>query len=228
VILHGRAIPAKGPIPPDVAGFDPALKTGAQVYDPAAAGRLLDRFGYKDSNGDGYREMPDGKPLVLEFWSNPSSLARERDELLKRNMNAIGIRIVFRKDKTPEIAKMARAGKISMSFSGWIADYPDAENFMQLLYGPNIGQANDSRFNLPEFNKLYEQARSLPDSTERTAILNRMTELVVAYAPWRLTTNALIDTLAAPSVRNYVPNAMRWPGGFAFVDIDDAIRSKGQ
>ena len=80
----------------------------------------------------------------------------------------------------------------------------------------------------PALNKLYEKARSLPDSTERTAILNRMTELVVAYAPWRLTTNALIDTLAAPSVRNYVPNAMRWPGGFAFVDIDDAIRSKGQ
>jgi ABC-type oligopeptide transport system substrate-binding subunit len=51
---------------------------------------------------------------------------------------------------------VARAGRISMSFSGWIADYPDADNFMQLLYGPNIGQANDSRFNLPEFNKLYE------------------------------------------------------------------------
>ena len=113
-----------------------------------------------------------------------------------------------------------------MSFSGWTADYPDAENFMQLLYGPNIGQANDSRFNLPEFNKLYERARSLPDSPERTAILNRMTELVVAHAPWRFTTNPLIDTLAHASVRNYVPNAMRWPGGFAFVDIDDTVPAK--
>lgn len=226
VILHGRATAAKGPIPPDVAGFDPALRTSAQAYDPAGARGLLDRFGYKDRDGDGYRELPDGKPLVLEFWSNPSSLARERDELWKRSMDAIGIRIVFKKDKAPEITKMARAGRIPMSFSGWIADYPDAENFMQLLYGPNIGQANDSRFNLPEFNKLYEQARSLPDSPERTAILNRMTELVVAYAPWRFTTHPLIDTLAHASVRNYVPNAMRWPGGFAFVDIDDAIPAK--
>jgi oligopeptide transport system substrate-binding protein len=74
VILHGRAAPAKGPIPPDVVGFDPALRTDAQAYDPAAARSLLDRFGYKDRNGDGYRELPDGKPLVLEFWSNPSSL----------------------------------------------------------------------------------------------------------------------------------------------------------
>jgi ABC-type transport system substrate-binding protein len=228
VILHGRAAPAYGPIPPDVAGFDPALRTGAQVYDPAAARSLLDRFGYKDRNGDGYRELPDGKPLVLEFWSNPSSLARERDELWKRSMDALGIRIVFRKDKLPEIAKMARAGRIPMSFSGWTADYPDAENFMQLLYGPNIGQANDSRFNLPEFNQLYERARSLPDSAERTAIFDRMTELVVAYAPWRLTTNVLIDTLAQPWVRNYVPNAMRWPGPFALVDIDDAVRAKAK
>jgi hypothetical protein len=55
-----------------------------------------------------------------------------------------------------------------------------------------------------------------------------MTELVVAHAPWRFTTNPLIDTLAHASVRNYVPNAMRWPGGFAFVDIDDAVPAKGK
>ena len=71
-------------------------------------------------------------------------------------MDAIGIRIVFRKDKLPELRKMARQGKIPMRGDGWNADYPDAENFMQLLYGPNAGQANDARFNLPEFNRLFE------------------------------------------------------------------------
>ena len=70
---------------------------------------------------------------------------------------------------------------------GWIADYPDAENFMQLLYGPNGGQVNTSRFNLPEFNRLFEESKRLPDSAERTQIFNRMTELVVAYVPWRVT-----------------------------------------
>ena len=55
VILKGRGVPANGPIPPDVAGFNPGMKTSAQVYDPAAARALLDRFGYKDRDGDGYR-----------------------------------------------------------------------------------------------------------------------------------------------------------------------------
>ncbi len=66
VLFYGRAIPAQGPIPPDIAGYDPTQRTQAQVYDPAAARALLDQFGYKDRDGDGYRELPDGKPLVIE------------------------------------------------------------------------------------------------------------------------------------------------------------------
>ena len=215
VLLHGRGLPAMGPIPPDVAGHDPKLRTKAQLYDPAAARGLLDKFGYKDRNGDGYRELPDGKPLVLEYLSSPSSAARANDELWKKSLDAIGVRIVFRKDKTPEIAKMARAGKIQMNGSSWTADYPDAENFMQLLYGPNAGQVNTSRFNLPEFNRLFEESRRLPDSAERTLLFNRMTELVVAYVPWRVTVYPITDTLAHRWVRFFVPHPMRFPGGFA-------------
>ena len=142
VLYYGRAHPASGPIPPDIEGYDPTLKTAAQLYDPAAARALLDKFGYKDRNGDGFREAPDGKPLTLERWSIPSSSARQGDELWKKNMNAIGLRIEFKQDKLPELRKLARQGKIPMRSDGWNADYPDAENFMQLLYGPNIGQAN--------------------------------------------------------------------------------------
>ena len=86
VILKNRGVPAMGPIPPDVAGYDPEQKTNAQLYDPVAARALLDRFGYKDRDGDGYREMPDGKPLVLERWSSPRSIDRLEDEQWKKNM----------------------------------------------------------------------------------------------------------------------------------------------
>jgi ABC-type transport system substrate-binding protein len=72
VLFKGRAVPATGLIPPDIAGYDPTLKTQAQLYDPAAARALLDKFGYKDRDGDGYREQPDGKPLVIERWSSPT------------------------------------------------------------------------------------------------------------------------------------------------------------
>jgi ABC-type transport system substrate-binding protein len=220
VLLKGRAIPAQGPIPPDIAGYDPNQKTGAQLYDPAAARALLDRFGYKDRNGDGYRELPDGKPLLLQRWSPPSSEQRQGDELWRKCMDAIGVRIEFKKDRVPELRKMARLGKIPMRSDGWNADYPDAENFMQLLYGPS-GPENNARFDLPEFNRLYEQARALPDSPERTKLFDRMTELVLAYAPWRMGYHLIEDHLMHPWVRNYKPHPIR-EQTWQYVDLDGA------
>jgi ABC-type transport system substrate-binding protein len=225
VLFTGRAVPAQGPIPPDIAGYDPGHKTQAQAYDPAAARALLERFGYKDRDGDGYRELPDGKPLVIEQWSSPTSRAREYDELWKKSMDAIGIRMVFKKDKVPELRKMARAGKLQMRQDGWNADYPDAENFMQNLYGRNIGQSNDSRFKLPEFDRLYEESRKLPDSPERTKLYDRMTDLVVAYAPWRLTHHLLEDHVIQPWVIGYKPHPIR-SDIWKYLDIDESKRQR--
>ena len=226
VLLKGRAVPAYGPIPPDIAGYDPNLKTQAQLYDPAAARALLDRFGYKDRNGDGYRETPDGKALTIERWSTPASASRQSDELWKKNMDAIGLRLVVKKDRVPELRKMARLGKIPMRSDGWNADYPDAENFMQLLYGPS-GPDNNSRFNLPEFNQLYDKARALPDSPERTKLFSRMTELVIAYAPYRMTYHLLEDSVRHPWISAYVPHPIRsqW---WQYVDVDTALRARGK
>ena len=223
VLLKGRAVPANGPIPPDIAGYDPTLRTDAQLYDPALARALLDRFGYKDRDGDGYRETPDGKRLTIERWSTPNSASRESDELWKKNMDAIGIRIVVKKDRVPELRKMARQGKIPMRSDGWNADYPDAENFMQLLYGPS-GPENNARFDLPEFNRLFERARTLPDSPERTRLFDRMTELVIAYAPWRMTYHVLEDSLRHPWIGTYVPHPIRsqW---WQYIDVDPALRA---
>ena len=225
VLLKGRAAPAYGPIPPDIAGFDPNLRTEAQLYDPALARALLDRFGYKDRDGDGYRETPDGKPLAIERWSTPNSASRQADELWKKNMDAIGIRLVVKKDRVPELRKMARQGRIPMRSDGWNADYPDAENFMQLLYGPS-GPENNARFDLPEFNALYERARTLPDSPERTRLFDRMTQLVIAYAPWRMTYHLLEDNVRHPWVGTYVPHPMR-SQSWQYIDVDPAKRARG-
>ena len=223
VIRKGRAVSAQSIFPPDIAGYDPQFKPNAQTYATAAARALLGRFGYKDRDGDGYRETPDGKSLVIEYWSPPTSLFRQIDELWKKNMDAIGIKIVFKKDRVAELRKMARLGKIPMRYDGWYADYPDAENFMQLLYGPNKGGENNARFNLPAFNELYDQARKLPDSPERTRLFDKMTELVLAYAPWRLSENRFEDQLMQPWVRNYKPHPVR-SQSWVYIDIDSAQR----
>src|SRR5205823_13806133 len=129
LVRHGQGVLASQLVPPGIPGHDPSL-IAKNAYDPSAAKALLDRFGYKDRDGDGYRELPDGKPLVIEHWSTPTSRERQIDELWKKNMDAIGIRMAFKKDKLPELRKIARAGKIQMRQDGWNADYPDADNFM--------------------------------------------------------------------------------------------------
>src|SRR6202030_4809518 len=90
IIRQGQGMLATQPIPPDVVGHVPGLKPQTP-YDTALARALLDRFGYKDRDGDGYRELPDGKPLTIEHWSRPTSAERQTDELWKKNMDAIGI-----------------------------------------------------------------------------------------------------------------------------------------
>jgi ABC-type transport system substrate-binding protein len=114
---------------------------------------------------------------------------------------------------------MARAGRIPFASDGWNADYPDAENFMQLLYGPNAGQENQSRFRLPEYDRLYQEARKLPDGRERTAIFGKMQALVVAYAPMRFTQHVVEDHAWHARVKNYRAHPIR-QFSFHYYDVD--------
>src|SRR6185295_17701980 len=102
---QGQALVASQPIPPGVAGHNPGFVARAP-YDPAAAKALLDKFGYVDRDKDGWRELPDGKPLTIVMASTPTGRDRERDELWKKNMTALGIRIDFMKQRWPDLLKM--------------------------------------------------------------------------------------------------------------------------
>ncbi len=162
---------------------------------------------------------------MLTRWSQPTSFARQEDELWKKNMDAIGLQIAFRNDAQQELRKMARQGKIPMRTDGWNADYPDAENFMQILYGGSVGQENHARFSLPAFDRLYDAARRLPDSPERTRLFDQMTELVLAYAPWRLMDHRIEDHLVQPWILNYRAHPVReelW----RYLDVDTSPRTK--
>ena len=220
VVYQGQAIAATQPIPPDVTGHDDSLNVAAP-YDPAAAKALLDKFGYVDRNGDGFREQPDGAPLSLVMASTPTTRDREIDEIWQRNLRAIGIRVDFMKQKWPDLLKMGKAGQLQFWRIGWINAYAEGDAFMQLLYGGNIGQTNYSRFDLPAYNELYRKSRTLPDGAERNAIYRRMSELVGAYAPWVLHVYTIEDTLVQPWVRGYRKNAY-WEHPWQYLGIDAA------
>ncbi len=217
---QGQALVATQPIPPGVAGHSPGL-VARQPYDPAAAKALLDKFGYVDRDKDGWRDLPDGKPFTVVMASTPTGRDRERDELWKKNMTALGIRIDFMKQKWPDLLKMGRAGKLQMWPVGWINTYGEGDAFMQLLYSKNIGQSNYSRFALPEYDELYRKTKRVPDGAERNALYKKMAELVAAYNPWDLGVYRIESTLVRPWVLGYKKH-VNLEHSWKYLDVDPA------
>ena len=223
VWYQGQAIMATQPIPPGVAGHIPGL-VARQPYDMAAAKGLLDKFGYVDRDKDGWRDLPDGKPFTIVMASTPAGRDRERDELWKKNMTALGIRIDFLKQKWPDLLRMGRAGQLQMWPIGWINTYGEGDAFMQLLYSRNIGQSNYSRFSLPEYDELYRKTKRVPDGPERNAIYRKMAELVAAYNPWDLGVYRIENTVVRPWVLGYKKH-VNLEHSWKYLDID-AVRQK--
>ena len=226
-VRRGQAIPAQAMIAPMLSGYDPALKTEMSDVDLPRAKALLDQFGYVDKDGDGWRDLPDGKPLLLEYATSPDQQHRQLTEQWQKNMTAIGIKIEFKTAKWPENLKSSRAGKLMMWGVGWSAGQPDGDTFLALGYGPNKGQANHARFDLPAFNTLYERQRSMPDGPERQAVMTEAQKLMVAYMPYKVHVHRIFTDLAHPWVTGYSRNIFV-RDFWRYVDIDTALlRQRG-
>ncbi len=224
IVRKGQALPAQSPVPPGVVGFDPAFRAAQQDFDPARAKALLDMFGYADRNGDGWRERPDGRPLVIDYKYNSGNQSnRQLAELWSKSMAAIGVRMEAQAVQFADLLNDKRVGKFQMAGSAWIADYPDAQNFLQLLYGPNTGQSNEARFRLPEFDRLYLGSQAVPDSPERNALYRDMNRLLLAYAPWRLGVHRIFNHLQYPWVKGYKKHPILYTN-FKYLDLDVAAR----
>lgn len=213
----GLALRAESPLPPNVLGYDPGYRSPVG-YDPALANALLDRYGYKKGKG-GFRTLPDGKPLTLVMHTEPSMVGRLRDELWRKNLNAIGLNVTFKSDKKTEIIKASRLGNVMMFETNWVADFPDGDNFYQLLYGPNKAGPNYARFNLPAYNQRYEQTRTMGDTPARTRLYDEMAQIVHAYTPWVLLTHPISADLQQPWLRNYTRHPVEFTN-WRYLDVD--------
>jgi ABC-type transport system substrate-binding protein len=217
VIRKGQAMPLAMVIPPGVAGYESRYRSHVK-HDPGEANQLLDRFGYKKGR-DGFRRLPDGRPLELHYASQTNALAREFDELWQKTMNALGIRLVIDKGKFNDQIKEAIACRHQIWSYGWIADYPDGDNFMQLLYGGNVGQSNVACYQSRTYDALYEQSRLLPDSPQRSQLFEQMTRQFENDTPWRLGTATYQNTLVQPRVIGYKAHPVLL-AEWIYVDID--------
>jgi ABC-type oligopeptide transport system substrate-binding subunit len=145
---------------------------------------------------------------------------RERDELWLKSMNAIGIHMEFDQGKFADQLKAAKACHLMMWDAAWTADYPDGDDFLQLLYGPNTGQSNNGCYQSKAYDAMYEQSRLLPiDSVERQHLYLDMTRQMEVDGAWVLQTSPERNELIRPWVLGYKKHPIL-NADFVYLDVE--------
>ncbi|MBC7731015.1 MAG: bicyclomycin resistance protein [Bacteriovorax sp.] len=225
LVRRGQAVAAQQAMPPGTFGHDPRFKSAGSDHDPARAKALLDTFGYIDRDGDGWRELPDGRPLVLHMATQASLIERQFDENWQKSLAAVGLRVRFNTAQWPENLKAARAGKLQMWALGSTAGSPDGQTALDYMYGPSAGDSNLARFKLPAFDAIYRRLLLLPDGPERAALFTEASKLLVAYAPYKTHVHRVYTNLSQPWITGYRQTLFRneiWQ----YIEVDALMRER--
>jgi ABC-type transport system substrate-binding protein len=218
LVRFGMAIPAQSPVMPHLSGYDAKFKSEMSEYSPARAKALLDLHGYVDRDGDGWRELPDGKPLKLEIATQPDQQSRRMNELWKKNMDAIGLRIEFKPGKWPENLKAGRAAKLQMWALASSASGGDGQGMITRYYGPQSGNQNISRFKFKPLDDIHDKMTVLPDGPERLKLFDEAKRIAVAYMPYKLHVHRIVADLMQPGVVGY-RRPLFWNEWWHMVDV---------
>ncbi|MCI0342138.1 MAG: ABC transporter substrate-binding protein, partial [Planctomycetales bacterium] len=196
ILQKGLGVLAQSPIPPGFFGHDPAWTNPWQRFDLEHARRLLAEAGYPGGEG-----LPE---LVFET-ANTNKSQMQGAELLQFQLAQVGIRMRIEANTWPAFTEKINQNRAQMFIVGWGADYPDAENFLQLLYGPNAAPAgqNSTAFRNEEYDRLYEEIVRLEDTPERYRKIRRMVEIVCEEHPWIFQIHTEDWVLTQPWLRNF-------------------------
>jgi oligopeptide transport system substrate-binding protein len=194
---NNHVITAQSPIAPDMEGYDPNFRNPCKEYSVEKAKELMKKAGYPDGKG-----LP---PLHYDF--NASTTGRQMAEYAAQQYEKIGVKMELVSHSWPQFQERLRTKKAQIFGIAWGADYPDAENMLQLLYGPNEAPgSNSANFKNAEYDKLYEEASRLPPGAARTVIYQKMRDIFVREAPWVPTVHRLGYMVVNGWVQNIKPN----------------------
>ncbi len=194
IFQNDQAEVAHSPLPPGVSGYLP-LPEGANptVYNVnegrverkslEEARALLAKAGYPDG-----RDEKTGAPLILHYDSAGGMGSSAMLDWMRRQLRAIGVQLEIRATDYNRFQDKMRRGSAQLFMWGWVADYPDAENFLFLLYGPRAqaltSGENASNYQNDEYDRLFEEMRFLDDGPEKEAVVQKMMRIVQEDAPW--------------------------------------------
>jgi oligopeptide transport system substrate-binding protein len=216
LFYNGRAISAQGPIPPGIAGYDPDFKNPYRQYNITKAKELLAKAGY-----------PGGKGLPpLEYLTLSDTTSRQDAEYSQNMFKQLGIELKVSTSSWPEFVASVKNRKGQLYGQAWAADYPDAENFLQLFYSKNMSPGpNDANYSNPEFDKLYEKSLTLDDSPQRTELYKQMVKILVDDCPWIFGAHRLTYGLSQSWLRNLKYHDVDL-ARFKYLRVDTSAKTK--
>ncbi|MGD8236925.1 MAG: ABC transporter substrate-binding protein [Armatimonadota bacterium] len=238
IFWNGRGTVAHSPTPPGFFGYEPGeagINPVSHAWDAERrspvrrsideAKRLMKKAGYENGYG------PDGEPLVLHFDNSwVASSARPRLRFVTKQFAKLGIQLKSRTTDYNRFQDKVRAGSFQILSWGWIADYPDPENFLFLLYGPNSradegGGSNSSNYASPRYDRLFEKMSNMENGPERLALVRRMNGILHRDAPWFGCVHGVSYSLVHDWYKNGYPNVMAW-GQLKYRRIDVEQRAR--
>ena len=218
---NGRLIPATGPVPPGVAGHLKENTSPFGSFNVELAREYMRKAGYPDGI-----DPKTGENLELSFdQAGSSTLYRQLAELLATDLKRIGIVVRPEFNNRSRFFQKLNQGRFQLFRLSWTGDYPDAENFLQLFYGPNSDSCNRLFFRDAAFDLMYEEIRPMPDSPERTAKYEKMSKLLAEKCPWIFESYTVSFMLTHKWVTNYVPHAFGFHS-WKYLSVDPKTRTK--
>ncbi|HKK15111.1 MAG TPA: ABC transporter substrate-binding protein, partial [Gammaproteobacteria bacterium] len=219
IFTNGRGVPAQGPIPPGIfgyvdgkAGINPVVyqwQGGEAKRRPVSqALELMRKAGY--ANG---RDQESGRSLIL-YLDTPAAGPGTKAvfDWYRKQFAKLGITLVVRATDYNRFQEKMHKGTAQIFMWGWNADYPDPENFLFLLYGPNSrvkkNGENAANYHNEEFDRLFHQMKSMSNGPQRQAVLSRMVDIVRQDAPWLWGYHPVAFSLYHDWYSNAKPNLM--------------------
>ncbi len=194
LFYNNTGFAAESVVPPSLAGNNSKFKNAWKGPNLELAKKTLALAGYPEGKG-----LPE---ITLDTLSSTS--ARQKAEFFQQQMEKIGIKIKILTNLSPEMQAKIKKRSVQMIDYGWIGDYPDAENFFQIFYGPNSSPgANSYNYNDPKFNKDFEVAMRMQNSPERTALYEKLNQYLADEAAGIFTVHTQSYMLQQKWIKNY-------------------------
>ncbi len=236
IFRNGRGIAMQGPIPPGIFGYiEGEAGINRYVYDWVngkperkpieVARRLLAEAGYP-----GGRDAKTGSPLVLHFDTSATGPeAKASLDWMRKQFDKLNLQLVIRNTDYNRFQDKMLKGTAQIFQWGWNADYPDPENFLFLLYGPNakVGKNGENAANYanPEFDRLFERMKNMENGPERKVVIDRMVEMVRHDAPWATGFHPVQFGLYHAWYQNIKPNQMA-NNILKYAKVDPILRAR--